>query len=171
MTFKVPSELETERLLLRQFRIDDWDEMARYYGDEQITKYTSGKPLSRNESWRSIACMIGHWQIHGYGPYAMTDKKTRQLIGVTGFWYPGGWPEPEIKWGLMREHWGKGLASEAAREVLRTAAEHLPDIPFISLIHHENQASINLALALGAEFEKEIDFWWGRFRIYRHSRP
>jgi len=169
MTFSVPETLLTKRLKLRQFRVADWDSMARYYADEVITRYTTGKPLSRNESWRSIACMIGHWQIHGYGPYALEQAETGALVGVAGFWYPGGWPEPEIKWGLHREFWGQGYASEAARSILAAAEEFLPEIRFVSLIHVENRASIQLALALGAEFEKEMDFWWGRFGVYRHQ--
>lgn len=170
MIFKVPDTLVTTRLNLRQFTAADWDDMARYYADEVITRFTTGRPLSRNESWRTIACMIGHWQIYGYGPYALELQDTGQLLGVAGYWYPGGWPEPEIKWGLLREYWGQGYASEAARAILTAADGYLPEIPFVSLIHVENQASINLALALGATFEKEIDFWWGRFGIYRHKK-
>ncbi|MCF7982403.1 MAG: GNAT family N-acetyltransferase [Pseudomonadales bacterium] len=170
MIFRVPERLTTTRLQLRPFIEADWDVMAQYYADEEITRYTSGKPLTRNESWRSIACMIGHWHIHGYGPYALEQLETGELIGVAGYWYPGGWPEPEIKWGLLKAHWGQGYASEAARSLLATAEEYLPEIPFISLIHIENQASIHLALALGATFEKEIDFWWGRFGVYRHQQ-
>jgi RimJ/RimL family protein N-acetyltransferase len=170
MSFLVPEQLETERLLLRQCLESDCDVLYQYYSDEIITKYTSGKALTRAETWRSIACMIGHWQIQGYGPYALEDKESGQVIGISGFWYPGGWPEPEIKWGLLRPYWGQGYASEAARSILTVADEFLPDIRFISLIHYENQASIKLALALGAVFEKEIDFWWSRFRIYRHRK-
>lgn len=169
--FKVPEQLVSERLVLRQFSVNDWDVMAGYYADPEVTRYTSGKPLTRAESWRSIACMLGHWHIHGYGPYAITRKDNGELIGVCGYWYPGGWPEPEVKWGLLKTHWGIGYAQEAARAVLASAARHLPDIRLISLIHFHNQASINLALTLGAQFEQEIDFWWSRFRVYRHRAP
>lgn len=170
MPFKVPSQLDTERLRLRLFGEQDWDTMALYYGDAEINQYTSGKTLNRDESWRAIACMIGHWQIHGYGPYALEHRETGKVIGVSGFWYPGGWPEPEIKWGLLRQYWGQGYAGEAAQAVLKAGNRYLPDIHLISLIHHNNQASIKLALSLGAHFEQEIDFWWDRFRIYRHRK-
>jgi len=168
MPFQVPPQLETARLLLRHFEAKDWDTMADYYADPEITRYTSGRTLTKEESWRSTACMIGHWQLHGYGPYALEHKETQAVIGVSGFWYPGGWPEPEIKWGLLREYWGQGYAREAAQAVLHAGHHHLPEIKFISLIHRDNQPSIRLAEALGARFEREIDFWWDKFRIYRH---
>lgn len=170
MTFIVPDQIRTPRLLLRQLTIRDWDVLLPYYSSPVTTRYTTGRPLSRAETWRSIACMIGHWQIHGYGPYALEMLDSGKLIGICGYWYPGEWPEPEIKWGLLEEHQGAGFAKEAATAVLDQATQHLPDIHFISLIHPENQASINLARSLGAQFEKEIEFWWDRFQIYRHRR-
>ena len=169
MSFRVPEQIETERLLMRQLTIQDWDDLLPYYSSEIATRYTTGRPLNRAETWRSIACMIGHWQIHGYGPYALEQKSNGALIGICGYWYPGEWPEPEIKWGLLQQYWGKGYAKEAASAALATAKQQLPDIHFISMIHPENQASINLALSLGASYEKEIEFWWSRFQIYRHQ--
>ncbi len=168
MSFRAPEQIHTQRLLLRQVTIQDWDGLLPYYTSPVATRYTTGKPLSRAETWRSIACMIGHWQIHGYGPYAIEDKTAGSLLGICGYWYPGEWPEPEIKWGLLENYQGKGFAREAATAVLTEAKQSLPEIPFISLIHPDNQASINLALSLGAVFEKEIDFWWSRFHLYRH---
>ena len=60
----------------------------------------------------------GHWQIHGYGPYAVEDKSSARVLGTVGFWYPNDWPSPEIKWALAPEYWGQGYASEAAPAVL-----------------------------------------------------
>lgn len=167
--FRVPTQIETKRLLLRQFEENDWTRLHKYYSDEIATKYTVGKPLSEGESWSAMASMIGHWHIHGYGPYAIEEKESQTVIGVAGFWYPGDWPEPEIKWGLVRHYWGKGYASEAARSVLSVAAKSIPDISLISLIHSQNIPSINLARALGAVFEKEFTFRASSFHIYRHK--
>ncbi|MGI9284223.1 MAG: GNAT family N-acetyltransferase [Pseudomonadales bacterium] len=168
MVFQVPTKIETERTLLRQPYGNDWVALHKYYSDAKATRYTVGKPLSEGESWRTVASMIGHWHIHGYGPYVIEEKQSQTVIGVTGFWYPGDWPEPEIKWGLVRDYWGKGYASEAARSVLFAADKSIPEISLISLIHSENLPSIKLALALEAVFEKEITFRASQFHIYRH---
>ena len=89
-------------------------------------------------------------------------------MGTVGFWYPNDWPEAEIKWGLARRYWGKGYASEAARIVHATGREHMPDVSLISLIHDDNAASIGVALAIGAQRERCLDYEGEPHGIYRH---
>ena len=112
--------------------------------------------------------MIGHWQVRGYGPYAVVDKQSAEVLGTVGYWYPNDWPEAEIKWGLARRFWGQGYASEAARAVHAAGLEHMPDTSLISLIHDDNAASIGVALSLGAERERSVDFEGEPHGIYRH---
>lgn len=166
---QVAETLSTHRLTLRPFSIKDWPQMHTYYSDPECTRNTTGRALSEGESWRTIAAMIGHWQIHGYGPYALEEKATSRLVGVAGFWYPGDWPEPEIKWGLLPAFWGRGFAKEAAAEVLAHGRKVLPELKFISLIHKENDNSANLARALGATLERELEFRSQRFNVFRHQ--
>jgi RimJ/RimL family protein N-acetyltransferase len=117
-----------------------------------------------------MAAMIGHWQLRMYGSYALEERTTHSVIGVAGLDYPNDWPEPEIKWGLIRDFWGKGYASEAVRAVKKMWVEYLPDLSFISLIHPDNANSINLAKAVGAYFEKEYEFRGDTWSIYRHTQ-
>ena len=54
--------LETERLWMRGFRNEDLDAYAEMSGDPEVMRYIgAGVPLSRHESWRSMAAMVGHW--------------------------------------------------------------------------------------------------------------
>lgn len=168
MSFLVPEVIETKRLHLRQFIIEDWQDIHAYYSDTEATKFTFGQPLTEGESWRAMASMVGHWYLRGYGPYAIEDKTSQKVIGTAGFWYPNEWPEPEIKWALSRQYWGNGYASEAARSVQKAALECFPNKPLISFIHSDNTASIELALAINAVFEKQIEFRGGNWHIYRH---
>jgi RimJ/RimL family protein N-acetyltransferase len=84
--------------------------------------------------------------------------------------FPREWPETEIKWAILRAHWSKGYASEAARAVQAMLPAHLPQMQPISLIHAENERSIALALALGATLEKRLEFRDAPFHQYRHRR-
>ena len=168
MQFQVPESLESKRLILRQFKETDWLDLHQYYSDPRATKYTVGRAFTEEETWRTLSMMIGHWQLRGYGPYAVVTKETDRVIGTVGFWYPKGWPSPEIKWALAAEYWGKGFASEAAHLIQITGRRYLPDIQLISLIHPENRASIKLAESIGAQFEKEITFRGANWPIYRH---
>ncbi len=167
-TRRVPERLQTDRLTLRLFRDDDWRDLHDYYGDENATRFTFGRRMSEGDTWRAMASMIGHWQLRGYGPYAVEETSSGRVVGTVGFWYPNDWPEPEIKWALAPAHWGKGYASEAARAVQAAGREHLPDVRLISFIHRDNTPSIRLAEAIGAHREKEVPFRGGRYVVYRH---
>ncbi len=168
--FKVPEEINTERLCLRQFKESDWIGLHKYYSSELATTFTMGKAMTEGETWRAMCSMIGHWQVRGYGPYAIEDKESQEVIGTAGLWYPNDWPEPEIKWALAPEYWGQGFASEAARGVQQMAQEHLKGLSLISFIHSENKASIQLAKAVGACFEQEVTFRGALWHIYRHPQ-
>lgn len=170
--FMIPERLETGRLVLRLFVEADWRALHEHFSDVECTRYTFRRALTEAASWRAMASMAGHWQLRGYGPYAVEEKATREVLGTVGPWYPLEWPEPEIKWALARRHWGMGYASEAVRAVQRMAHEHLSHLRLISLIDSRNDASIRLALAVGATLECEIEFAGGPFHVYRHPcRP
>ena len=168
MSFLVPTQLETERLILRQFKEDDLEDVHLYFSDPIAIKFTVVNSFSRLDTWRDLCVKIGHWQVKGYGPYAMVEKQSNRVIGISGFWFPYDWPEAEIMWALVRERWGKGFATEASLAVQATARKYMPDLPLISFIHSDNQRSINLALRLGATFERETTFRNGLWHIYRH---
>jgi RimJ/RimL family protein N-acetyltransferase len=170
MGILVPEQLETDRLCLRQFQDRDWIDLHNYYSSPLATKYTVGRKFTEGETWRAMCSMVGHWQLRGYGPYAVEEKSTGNVLGTVGFWYPNDWPSPEIKWALAPAFWGNGFASEAVREVQKTGLQYIPDIALISFIHADNSASIKLALAVGAQFEKEVSFRGTNWHIYRHPR-
>lgn len=151
----------------------DWPALHEHYADPECTKFTFRRALTEGESWRAMASMVGHWQLRGYGPYAVEEKSTGAVLGTAGLWYPNDWPEPEIKWALGRKHWGKGFASEAVRSVQAMALVHAPELRPISLIHGENTPSINLAVAVGARLENTVEFRGDPWLVYRHpsSRP
>lgn len=167
--YKIPTQLESERLILRMFREDDWRPMHAHYSHPECTRYTLGRVLSEGESWRLTATLAGHWLLRGYGPYALQEKASGTMIGAVGLWFPIDFPEREIKWALHPASWGKGYASEAARTVVDMARRAYPGQPPISFIDKDNAASIRVALSVGAKLENEVDFRSRRFQIFRHQ--
>ncbi len=166
----IPEATESQRLRLTRPMLEDWRPLFEYYSDAECATYTFYQPLTEAETERTLAAVLRHWDRHGYGPYVLREKQGDAVVGLVGLWYPREWPEPEIKWAILRRHWGKGYASEAARAVQALLPTHLPQMQPISLIHAGNQRSIALALALGASFEKAIDFRNALFHQYRHCR-
>src|SRR5574341_809543 len=113
VSYLIPESLETDRLILRIFREEDWKDLHQYYSGEMCMKYTFGRALTEGESWRAMAGLVGRGQLRQYGSYALENKTDHSVLGIAGLDYPIDWPEPEIQWGLCREYWGKGYASEA----------------------------------------------------------
>lgn len=158
--------IETPRLLLRMFQESDWKELHEMLSDEECVRYTVKTPLTEWQSWRTLASYLGHWQLRGYGPYAVVEKASNKMIGPVGLWYPGDWPEPEIKYSLVHHAWGNGFASEAALAVKDMAKDALKRTRLISLILPDNTSSIAVCTKIGGRFEGTIPFRDGTADIY-----
>ena len=141
--------LETERLRLRSFRSEDIDAWAAMMADPDVARYIAPAPMTREESWRSIAGSLGHWQLRGYGTWAVERKSDRAMLGRVGMINPEGWPGLEIGWTLGKPYWGKGYATEAAAAAMRYAFLTQPVAKLISCIDPDNVASQAVALRLG----------------------
>ena len=69
---KAPLRLETDRLLLRQLEERDLDAHTALMADPEVIRFLGdGKPLDRAQSWRTMAGILGHWTLRGYGFWAM----------------------------------------------------------------------------------------------------
>lgn len=145
--------LETDRLILRMWRGDDFESYARICEDPEVMRYLGGKTFNRLGAWRHLAFLIGHWQLLGYGHWAVEEKASGKLVGRIGFLNPAGWPGFEIGWTLGRQFWGKGYAIEGARKALDYAFTQLNKDHVISLIHPDNKAPIRVAEKLGEKHE------------------
>jgi RimJ/RimL family protein N-acetyltransferase len=150
--------LETERLRLRLFRESDLDAWADICSQEIVMQYiNTGKTLSREGAWRDIALILGHWELRGYGFWAVEERRSATLIGRIGCWNPEGWPGFEVGWMLGRQYWGQGYAIEGARAALNYAFTELGVPHVISLIYPENAPSIRLAHKLGEQLERTME--------------
>jgi len=164
--------LETGRLMLRAFREDDLDPYAAICADPQVMRYLGeGKPFSRWETWRQMAMILGHWQLRGYGLWAVEDRATGDLIGRIGFFNPEGWPGFELGWVLGRRYWGRGYATEGARRALEHAFTEMGRDHVISLIRPDNYASIRVAERLGERLEGRTELFGHDVLVYGIARP
>jgi RimJ/RimL family protein N-acetyltransferase len=163
--------LETERLILRMWRNEDFETYAEMCADLEVMRFLGGKTMTRLEAWRHMGFLIGHWMLRGYGHFAVEEKSSGRFIGRIGFLNPEGWPGFEIGWTLARECWGRGYAIEGARRALEYGFAELDQPHVISLIHPDNRASISVAERLGEKLEGETELMGVRVQIYGIDRP
>jgi RimJ/RimL family protein N-acetyltransferase len=153
------------------FRETDLDAYAAMCGDRDVMRYLGdGHPLTRAESWRNMALVLGHWQLRGFGLWAVEERATGMLAGRVGCWCPEGWPGVEIGWALRREYWGRGYATEAAQTVLADAFGRIGQKRLISLIRPENGPSIAVALRLGMRPEGSTEIMGHQSLVYGIER-
>jgi RimJ/RimL family protein N-acetyltransferase len=167
--------LETERLVLRGLELGDLDAYAAMYADPEVARYLEhGQPLDRAAAWRSMAIHLGHWQLRGYGQWALVERASGELVGRAGLFEPQDWPGLEVGWVLARPHWGRGFATEAGRAAFAYAFEVVGAERVISLIRPENESSIRVAERLGERYERTIDLLGAPAHVYglaRSARP
>jgi RimJ/RimL family protein N-acetyltransferase len=141
--------LETARLRLRGWKLEDFEAHARFAADPEVMRYLTGAPLSRADAWRNLTMTVGHWMLRGYGFWAVERKEDGAHIGRIGIHYPEGWPGLEVGWSLGREYWGKGYATEAAAAAMAYGFLTQNADRLISVIDPQNAASQAVALRLG----------------------
>ncbi len=141
--------IETERLLLRLPRADDFERYAELHADEDAARHVGG-PLVRAAAWRKFLQMPGAWAIQGFAMFAVVDRASGIWLGQAGPWKPEGWPGNEIGYAFHRDAWGRGYASEAAAATIDWALEHLGWDDFIHCIAPENVPSQSVARRLGS---------------------
>ncbi len=156
---------ETERLRLRPFRVSDFDDYAAMCADPEVARYLNVR-FTREQSWRHLAFLVGHWKLRGYGMWAVEHRETGTFLGRIGFADPEGWPGCELAWALVRRCWGHGYATEGARAALALAFTLLNKDRVISLIRPENRASIRVAERIGESLQGHVEVLERDYLIY-----
>ena len=148
---------ETERLILRHMRPDDFDALMAVFADPVTMKYYSST-FGRDEVKRWIEWCMNSYDENGYGLYAMALRETGTVIGDCGHSRQevDGEMEVEIGYHVLREHWRKGYATEAARGAAAYGFETLCAKRLISLIRPENIPSRRVAEKVGMKVEKSV---------------
>jgi len=145
--------LETPRLILRGHRTADLGDSLTLWGDPEVVRHITGKPLGREEVWARVLRYIGHWAVFGYGLWHVRERATDRFVGEVGLAefqremalsFEGA---PETGWALVPWSQGKGYATEAMNAVLAWADAARPRT--VCMISPENVGSQRVAAKLG----------------------
>ena len=115
-------ERRTARLLLRGFRGEDLARLAVLNADPRVMEHFPAR-MSLEETSAQLARFRQHWEEHGFGWWAVEVPGVSPFIGWVGLARPRFeahfTPCVEIGWRLAADAWGRGYATEGAREALR----------------------------------------------------
>ncbi|WP_343717498.1 GNAT family N-acetyltransferase [Inquilinus sp.] len=148
------STIETERLVLRPHRAEDFDDLAAMWADPAVTRFIGGRPSTAEESWARLLRYGGLWGLLGFGYWAVRDRATGRFVGDVGFADfhrgigPGFDGAPEAGWVLAPWAHGRGLGGEAVRAALAWA-DARGWARSVCIIDEENAPSLCLAAARG----------------------
>lgn len=164
--------IETPRLRLTALTEQHFNEYATMLADPDSTRWVGdGAPLDRADAWRSLAMLLGHWQLRGYGMWALELIESGEFIGRAGLMCPEGWPDLELGWMLKPTYRHQGYATEASNAILDFTWTHLHAPRVISLVRIGNDASDRLAKRLGGEHLEDMDFYGSHSHVFAYYPP
>ena len=150
-------QLETARVVLRQWRSEDYAEFASMNADPDVMRYFPSL-LSRKESdalTKKIDNLIAK---KGWGFWVAQRKSDNAFIGLVGLNQADDLPVAncmEVGWRLAKAYWGKGYATEAATAALYFAFSILEQDQVAAFTTIENSPSRNVMSRLGMENREE----------------
>ena len=167
--------IETERLVLRAHRIEDFEALAAMWGDPLVARFIGGKPCTREESWARLLRYAGLWPLLGFGYWAIELKGGTGFVGDVGFahWHRDITPSldgmPEGGWVLAAPAQGRGLATEAVGAALAWFDRAFVGRATTCIVAEDNLASIQVAQKNGYREATRTQFKGSAVVLFRRS--
>ena len=146
----IRTALETNRLRLRLFTMDDLPVMYELNTDPDVIKYADTPVKDMAEARQRLEQgPLADYEKYGYGRFAVELKETGKVIGFCGIKYLPEIDLPEVGYRYLKKYWGRGIGTEAARVCVEFARDDLKVKKLIALILPGNIASVRVAEKLG----------------------
>ena len=163
--------LETDRLRFATWRKEDWKEFQKIATDPMVVRYLgTGEPWPDERVQEFVARQCENWEKHGICLWKLLPKDSDTLIGICGLQHLPEGPDVEIGWWLAPSHWGKGLATEAARQALAYGFEVSNLERIVAIAQAANRDSLRVMEKIGMRFEREAVHKGIRVVLYAISR-
>ena len=153
MSRTIPT-ISTSRLTLRAMRTEDFGRFAEIWAMPEVVTHISGQPRSKPQSWDAFLRNAGHWQISGFGQWAIQPHGVPLMAGQCGFFFGSrNLGEdfdtfPEAGWVLAPEAQGKGLGLDAV-QAAHDWFDRVIAGRTVCMIAPQNTGSLRIAEALG----------------------
>ena len=148
--------LETKRLLLRWFTLDDIDAYNQLGTNPEIIRYVGNQPFASLAVAREtlVAAPLEDYATYGYGRLACVWKQTGQVIGFCGPKFLPDTGDVDLGYRFLPTFWGRGLATESGLAVIEYARQQLGLRRLVAWVHPDNVASARVLSKLGFAFDR-----------------
>lgn len=147
--------IETERLIFRKFTLDDLPTLIEQRSDPEVNKYLGGTRMQNPEALaKRIRFYISCYDKFGFGSCAMIWKPTGEMIGSAGLQPLEDTGEIEVGYSMIKEFWGLGIGTEAARGWLEYGFRTAGLERIVAVALEGNLPSIHIMKKLGMKYEK-----------------
>lgn len=154
--------IETERLILREFTVDDLAEFSVLMSDPEVMRFSLSGPMKDDQQIKDYfqKRVLDHHLQYSYGLYAVFNKIDNSFIGGVGLLTQNidGQTKVELAYRLLPQYWGQGFATEACLAVCQYAFVQLGMKELISIIDPNNTQSLKVAKRIGMKYLKETLF-------------
>lgn len=162
-------QIETQRLILREFQREDFRELAPILADPQVMRFSSTGVLSIAQTQEKIEGFIACCDKFGFGRWAVILKQTNELIGYCGIaiYRIDDRDEKELGYRLASRFWGRGLATEAASAAIRSGLDEFK-LPYVfGIVERANIASVRVLEKIGMQYKRTTMFDDVEMDLYR----
>lgn len=148
-------ELMSDHLLLRPLEADDVEALHSLWTEEPVRRYLwDGEAIPLEETRKIVARSAALFEESGFGVWGLRERGADELRGFAGYWHFRSPPALELLFGVAPPHWGRGLATEASRRLVRYGFEEL-GFPRIEASHDAANAAPGRVLEkLGMALER-----------------
>jgi len=149
--------MRTERLLFAPWTEADWLALKPIATHPEVMRYISdGQPWPDDRIQEFVGRQMDGFRLRGYCLWQLLEASSGGMIGFCGLQPLEGTGEIEIGWWLARSHWGRGLATEAARTALRDGFVRAGLARVVAIAQPQNRASVRVMEKLGMQHEKSM---------------
>jgi RimJ/RimL family protein N-acetyltransferase len=168
----MPTVLQTDRLLLRTWTLDDVEAAFPIYRDPEVVRFIGNKiDQSPDDTRQRLLRRLAEQEQFGLSLWAAIEKATGQLIGACGLKHLEGGPQIEVGYHLARHAWGKGYATEGARACLRHGFDCLRLERIVGIVDPDNLASRHVLEKIGLTCEGAGYYYNTDVLVYAAARP
>jgi len=147
---------QSDRIYLRRFEEGDAQFLYDLNADPEVIRFTGDPPFGSVEEALGFIKGYDHYLQYGHGRWMVIRRDDEECLGWCGIKYSPYLNEHDLGFRFAKQYWGQGYATESGRLAVRHSFGQLQIDTLVGRAMIDNQASVNVLIKLGFEYQKQI---------------